>query len=359
MSKGQTYEHERVEFADAGTGAEIVQLTSFPTVSVCLPYVSPCFTPDSRRLIFVSQRQAARDAPWDLFRVDVDGSDLTQLTETEGIAPCGLTPDGAAALFTRGSSLWRVEMDTCRETEVARADGFVLSGLGHPWPDGRHLFVCARRSNGADGLLRLDLAGGAPLFVPGAEGVSVTLHSCSPGGAGLLAIRTGPAGMSYALLDADLRERALFTSGFDFAHCTFLGRSDRLQGCGLPPLRAILTLAPGEGDPRPLAEGPYFWHSASSLCGEWIVADTNWPDEGIQLVHVPTGRARPLCRPGSSEGHPQRTHPHPRFSPDGRVALYNSDRTGITQIYTVRVTDEARERLRAGDLRRTDRTFAR
>jgi hypothetical protein len=67
-------------------------------------------------------------------------------------------------------------------------------------------------------------------------------------------------------------------------------------------------------------------------------------------VHVPTGRYRPLCYPRSSQGHPQWTHPHPQFSPDGSMVLFNSDRTGICQIYLAFLPDDLRERVRTGQL---------
>ena len=36
-------------------------------------------------------------------------------------------------------------------------------------------------------------------------------------------------------------------------------------------------------------------------------------------------------------GFPQYTHPHPYFTPDCRWVIFNSDRTGIPQIYAARV----------------------
>ena len=99
-----------------------------------------------------------------------------------------------------------------------------------------------------------------------------------------------------------------------------------------------------------LVEGPYFWHAGASFDGEWIIADTNWPDRGLQLVHVPTGRYAPLCHPNSSNGYPQWTHPHPQLSPDGKYALYGSDRTGCPQVYLAEITDEFRAHVADGRL---------
>ncbi|HNZ39512.1 MAG TPA: oligogalacturonate lyase family protein, partial [Candidatus Latescibacteria bacterium] len=44
-------------------------------------------------------------------------------------------------------------------------------------------------------------------------------------------------------------------------------------------------------------------------------------------------------------GHPQWTHPHPMFTPDGRRIVFNSDRTGIGQVYTVEIPESLRQQL--------------
>ncbi len=33
----------------------------------------------------------------------------------------------------------------------------------------------------------------------------------------------------------------------------------------------------------------------------------------------------------------QNSHPHPRFSPNGKYVLFSTDRTGTAQIYTVKI----------------------
>ena len=93
--------------------------------------------------------------------------------------------------------------------------------------------------------------------------------------------------------------------------------------------------------------------SAASLDGQWIVSDTNWPDVGLQLIHVESGRYGTLCLSQSSNANP--SHPHPSFSPDGRWVIYNSDRTGIGQVYVVEVPERLREELASGNLQKYQR----
>jgi oligogalacturonide lyase len=95
------------------------------------------------------------------------------------------------------------------------------------------------------------------------------------------------------------------------------------------------------------------WHPVADRSGKRMVADTNFPDIGLQLFDAQDGVGQPipLTYPeASSMGDhwagpfpyekgpievyaPQHTHPHPSFSPDGRYVLYTSDRTGHAQLY--------------------------
>ncbi|MEM1552833.1 MAG: oligogalacturonate lyase family protein [Candidatus Bathyarchaeia archaeon] len=355
MAKGQTYNHERISFTDAKTGVHLLQLTSFPTMSMSLPYFSVNFTPDSKTLIFLSQREARRDAPWDLFRVDVDGANLTQLTESDGIGGFAISPDGHCVYFHQGNALCKVDMNDFREEEIVRLEQVTCFGLGFVSPDECYYFTQALTKGGRMALVRYRTDGTEASVLREWEGRQMTFHSCDPGGSGLLVIIIQDERKEYRLLDYDGDDKGIFTASYDFAHCTFLGRTGRLQGCALPPDRAVLQIGLGEEKPTLIAQGVYFWHSASTLDGEWIIADTNWPDEGLQLVHVPTGRYRPLCYARSSQGHPQWTHPHPQFSPNGRYVLFNSDRTGICQIYLAEIPDDLRERIKSGKLSAKER----
>jgi hypothetical protein len=107
-----------------------------------------------------------------------------------------------------------------------------------------------------------------------------------------------------------------------------------------------MSMAEGDAEPEKIVAGPYFWHSASTLDGEWIVADTNWPDEGLQLVHVPTRSFTFLCESSASGVDGIGGHPEPNISPDGKVVIWTSDRTGIAQVYVALVPEGMREALR-------------
>lgn len=84
------------------------------------------------------------------------------------------------------------------------------------------------------------------------------------------------------------------------------------------------------------------WHAHQSLARDhrhWCADLFDHDDRMLMLFRRETNgslTATRLFRHASSWGS-QSTHPHPRFSPDGRYILFSSDRTGSPQVYSVRV----------------------
>ena len=350
MAKGKSYPSERAHFRDAVTGAPIVQITNFPCISWALSYTARTFTPDSRRFLFISQRCACRDAPYDLFRVDTDGANMVQLTESDGLSGYTLSPDGGVVFFMREGSLWTVDMETFVETEIGRSDAAPFAG-GVVSPDGQYYFASAAIAGGGTALARFQTDGsGEPLVSEWPVSLR-GLHSADPGGRGILCYHPHPTRKrSHSLMGYGFENLGEYEGSHDFAHITFLGDTGEVQGCALPPTRALLRCAMGDTEPTVITQGPYFWHSCGVPDADWIIADTNWPDRGLQLVHVPSGRYAPVCYAQSSQSNPQWSHPHPLFSPDGNHVLFTSDRTGTAQVYMARITEEFRAHVEAGEL---------
>ena len=107
------------------------------------------------------------------------------------------------------------------------------------------------------------------------------------------------------------------------------------------------------------------WHPSINRQGTLMCTDTAYPDIGLQLFDPRDGVGAPrtLCFPeATNEGKhwntdhcpyddedyrqgkwkvyaPQHTHPHPAFSPDGRLVVFTSDRGGTAQVYEVEVPE--------------------
>jgi oligogalacturonide lyase len=96
------------------------------------------------------------------------------------------------------------------------------------------------------------------------------------------------------------------------------------------------------------------WHAMINRTGTLMVADTNYPDIGLQLFDPRDDLGQPhlLCFPEATNAgahwatdhcpyddglvdpySPQYTHPHPNFSPNGSRVVLTSDRTGHAQVY--------------------------
>ena len=116
---------------------------------------APRFTPDGKRVLFVSNRRNGR---WDIWSINIDGSNLNRITETEG--KTGLwershypfpTPDGKELVFIiykkSHGSVWLMDMESGnirRITSGGFGDDFPMMS-----PDGKDIvFKSTRQGNG-------------------------------------------------------------------------------------------------------------------------------------------------------------------------------------------------------------------
>ncbi len=360
---------ERIQMIDPATGIRVTQITSYPTPSRALFYAWPSITPDNRRVVIYCQRSGRRTAPYDIFRCDTNGLNLFQLTDWPGIAL--LSIDGKTVYVLSGEQiLHEIDVETGRSEPLIDVNEHVKPPYNvstFEFADmGREVLFGLRNSTvGGGTYFRVNLETGQTSHGEG----DVVMIGCfqqsgrieilknyqrvepiaqADGTRVFKNVRPEPMTIWSATRDGS-DER--FMARMDmFGHHTILGQTDRLQGTGQPPHRCIWIVESGK-EPFKLAEGPYFWHSAASFDGEWIVADTSWPDEGLKLVHVPTGHWRTLCHPHAEQDHAG-VHPHPGISQDGRKVVFASDRTGVPQLYIAHITEEFRQSVIAGELDR-------
>jgi len=353
--RGTIYGSERISLVDPATGVEYLQVTSSPVHSAALYYEHPSFTTDNRTFLFVSQRVAMRGAPWDLYRVDADGMNLAQLTDAEHplVSP-RLAPDRPRIVYgMRRNALVALDIDTFEETEIARCtEAEIPDELaevhGAVTGDGLHYYAIGQRpSDGTRLVIRFRTDGSeVATFCHGLPAYHLT---CSHDGRTLTFTGYWEGVLSAIRCDSDGgNARPWAFQGH--AHATWFGRASRFQGTFLPPGRSIISFDLDDREAKPICSGPYFWHSAVTEDGEWIVADTNWPDEGIMLVHVATGRYQALAKPAGAIGHPQETHPHPSFNRDGSKVVFTSNQSGLSQVYLCDVPAYVKEELVTGKL---------
>ncbi len=133
------------------------------------------------------------------------------------------------------------------------------------------------------------------------------------------------------------RERITHESWFwDGQNILFVSRPDKLK---------ILNIKTKKD--TTVAEGAAFWHAGASFQGDKIIADTGVSEkfrDGLWLIHLNSAkeknhihqRIQKVCKTTLNPNY-QEAHPHPSFSPDGKLVLFNSIISGDTYIHSVRI----------------------
>ncbi len=132
-------------------GSRQKQLTVNPTIDG-----TPAVTPDSRYIVFVSNRTDA----YELWRMNMDGSNQIQLTNGGGNRPA-ISPDGKWALYnTSNWHLWKVPIDGGTPIRLTEYTAFCPAAS----PNGKTLACVGRDdTNRKFSILILPIEGGQPL----------------------------------------------------------------------------------------------------------------------------------------------------------------------------------------------------
>lgn len=351
MPAGTIFPHERKFFNDHVTGVNIVKITSFPTVNIKLYFHVNAFTPDSQTFIFQVFKEAKRSSGIDIFKVNIDGTDLTQMTDSQEASSPVVSPDGQFIYYICQGELRRVSMTDCTEEIVnyiegiAPSDGLSANTAGTTVnasmsPDGKVFITDCTLLDGSRAILRYTTDGKEADII--FKSHSITHTQIEPSEGKVIAFQYGPdeKNRNIWLIDSDGRNLRPLELRYGNGHWMWLGHTKRIISNMEKEIQGIYAMAEDETEPEVIAEGQHFWHSASSRDGKWIISDTNWPDNGLFLINVKTKKIAKLCSPDSSSCHPQWTHPHPSFSPDGKMVVYNSDVDGIPHIYLARIPEQ-------------------
>jgi hypothetical protein len=100
----------------------------------------------------------------------------------------------------------------------------------------------------------------------------------------------------------------------------------------------IYLAEPGAEKADLVAIGAGFMHITASPDGEFFVVDSIGTGR-LFVGCIATRKVLPLCDSGASGGSPQYTHTHPYITPGNRHVIYNSDRTGIAQVYAATIPE--------------------
>ena len=374
MAPGRVFPSESRSFTDAATGARIRQVTDQASIHHQPFFFVPAYDDGMARLIFVSHRSGRPE----IYAEVHESGRLVQLTEREGLAEYSIYPshDGRYVYYTAGAGGFRVDTETQREEQLVdfsqlgdirlRERGMVADAMGTTalsfddryWAlrfsigDQAHLAVIDTGSGDCDLILQRDTIAHL-MFCPDDNNL---LYYAGPLKDRVWVINRDGSG------NRRLYQRA---AGEWITHEVWLPGRRELAFVDWP--KGIRAIHVDTGAERRVAAFNA-WHAICNCDGTLMVADTNFPDIGVQLFNPLDGIGEPvtLCCPGASNqgahwgGHfpyedgpikvnaPQHTHPHPSFSPDSRRVVFTSDRTGMAQVYEAEIPEELLERLQNG-----------
>jgi hypothetical protein len=365
----------------APSGAEIHQLTSVPAINDHRYFEVPYMDASSRYVLFT--RQVDSIGPVALWRADLERRLVTQVTEPTGrMRGQAVSPDQRYFYYVNllddgDYELVRLEIATL-ETESWRMDGGALAPrtLGSVTPDLRYYINSAYLGAKRFAIWRFDFQTGERTIIWEQGEEMCNAHpQIDPGGTdlmiqhnrgaqvddeGRMVVRFGEIGKTIYLIDIDGGNHRTLPWGKPYTrptqgHQCWIGKTHGIlstvseRGVSREQLAEegnLLALWPGEERPVVVGRGYAYSHVNASRDGRFWVGDEL---EAARLVvgSLKTARCALLCETGSSMSSPQYTHPHPYFRPDNRWVIYNSDRTGIPQVYAARVPEGLLESLEA------------
>jgi hypothetical protein len=375
-------ESSDLRWEETPSGSKLRRVTCAPAISTVIYHEQPFTTPDGKRIAIFRTHDARRSAPGELLVYDIERYLLSSLLPGSGgqdyvatAAWSGVLFAGAAEDADGARRQWRVDLNSleCEPLSADLPQSYSISadlqyGLSHSYLGERE--ADGRRERG---IFRVHLQSGERELLHRSYDIAnphlqYRLYNASrilvqenrgwfydEGGNVRPGERSTVGLCSIAGTGGDRRE---FPVGGEYTprttgHECWIGDSDRVLVSLAEPhddgnRRGTLLEVSHEWDaPRVVFDSPLVWnHVSASRCGRYFVADNYDSLEAPILVgSIATGRTAVLCHSKTSGGGAQHTHAHPYFTADNKWVVFNSDRTGITQVYLASVPEGLLESL--------------
>ena len=358
MAKGSVSSSESRTFYDRQTGTRIRQVTMASAHHHHPFFIIPAYDDAMQRLIFVSHRTGTPQ----IFAEERSTGELRQLTDRPDLSEWSVHPshNGKSVFFTAGTSGWRLDLETLDERELVnftatemRDEGMIAAAMGTTALSHDDKWWAVRFKVGTESTLAIvDTDTGDHEIILRRDSIA-HLQFC-PDDSNLL-YYAGPLTDRVWVIHRDgTGNRRLYARNVQknewITHETWIPGTRELAFVDWP--RGVRCVNVDTEEERQITTFNA-WHAICNKDGTLMVADTNFPDIGIQTYDPRDGIGEPktLCYPSASSigehwnGHfpyadgpitvyaPQHTHSHPSFSPDGKYVVYTSDRSGFAQIY--------------------------
>ncbi|MBI4475042.1 MAG: hypothetical protein HY646_20410 [Acidobacteria bacterium] len=143
--KGKVYPDERRKFTDPKSGHTIWQLTNAKRFTVKLYYTNRAVTPDSRWMIYLSDRGSTHER-LNLFKMDLKTGESIQLTESGAVMEDTpeISRNGREVYYTENNAVRTIDMESLKERQVCLFDPPIrLTHALTVSSDGRHVITAA------------------------------------------------------------------------------------------------------------------------------------------------------------------------------------------------------------------------
>jgi len=358
---------------DPLSGATVWQLTSAAVISHGIYGEQLYCSADGTRIAFL--RCYSTDyagGPMELWVADLSNDSVTRLGAAAFFLVAGNGAQDAIYYIRRDErdrfAIVRVTLKTLEQTEVfafGKCPVPVDRGLLAVSPDGRYCMTVRRLGERRYGIERIDLKSGTWALIHEKDDIFNAHLQFSPAGGDLMVqhnrgglldearnvvLGVGPEGATLYVIDQDGKNERAMPIGTPHTrpvtgHECWIGKTGRVllttQG------GKIITAAPGDAEATFIADGHSFMHISASPDGRFFVVD-DISTGRLYLGCLATKRVLPFCDTGASGGSPQYTHTHPYIAPGNARVIFNSDRTGICQVYAARIPKDLLEKLEAG-----------
>jgi hypothetical protein len=352
------------KFVDPETGILVIRLTSEPCVSHHIYPEAPISTPDGQRFIFA--RRPALDSQTTFWIADLETLAVRQITDEENASAPVVTPDGKWFFYSVGRQVKRMSPKTFEREAVFEVPPELdwVGGIVSVDYSGMRFLAGARGKSGLYGVAVIEPAAGTARIVY--EGKDIRnphgQYSRNPERKVLVQVNNGIEVDRHGNILRLVGEKgaSLVVVNDDGTNPVTLKAAssmlERVQGhqCWVGPKNMVITtlhrrediskpwiqdravtVVPGE-EYRIVGEGQGFTHIHTSPDGEFWISDDNKTGD-IYIGSIKTARYKLLHRSGATFGSAQYAHPHPFFLGDGKSVGWNSDVTGVPQIYVARL----------------------
>ena len=343
---------------DALSGADIYQLTSAAAITHDIYCEERYTSADGTRVACLRSIDGMHDAQ--LWVIDLNTGNIS--IACDSIVGFPTSPlDGDDLFFIRplakGRTLCRLNLKTFEYDEIFDMTKCPQrrSAVCSVSPDGRWFVSNTRLSTQFWGFYRIDLHNGTwnvfhehkdicnphPQFNPANPREIMVQHNrgCVIDDNDNIVTLVGEEGATLYLIDIEGNVTRRLPVGAPHTpavtgHECWVAKSSQILLSTVQ--RQLHLLAPGAEKSRVLWKGIDFSHVSASNDGKYFISD-HWPNGVIYVGSLTNGRLLPLCNSGASCNAPQHTHTHAYMTPDNKFVIFNSDRSGLGQVWAAKL----------------------